>query len=156
MEQTENIFSAEHQKSYFDTEAIFRSLEGVWRFTRQIKGSGKMNGTATFIKKSPTTLFYNETGLLKLNDGPVFESYRNYIYEWKNKKITAFFEDGRFFHELEFETDVDAKAHHECGLDLYRASYHFEKPTAFSLQWAVTGPKKDYMILTNFEKRITC
>lgn len=156
MEQTGNNLSVKRIKQSPDAEGIFRSLGGVWRFTRQIKGCGKMSGTATFIQKSPNLLLYREDGLLKLNDGPVFESYRNYIYELKNDKITALFEDGRFFHELEFDGGVVARGHHECGLDLYRASYHFETPNAFSLQWAVTGPKKDYTILTNFEKRITC
>lgn len=137
-------------------EQVFRSLEGVWGFTRVIHGSGRMKGTATFVKKADSTLLYYETGLLKLNDGASFESYRNYIYEWNDQKITVLFEDGRFFHELDFETDMDAKGHHECGLDLYRASYRFDGPHSFELQWAVTGPKKDYIIQTNFEKRVTC
>lgn len=139
-----------------DLERIFHTLQGVWSLSRTVHGHGKMHGTATFIKKSPCTLFYTETGLLKLHDGPAFESYRNYIYELKNEKITAFFEDGRFFHELEFDTGVDARGHHECGLDLYRASYRFNGPRSFELQWAVTGPKKDYIIQTNFEKREIC
>lgn len=156
MEQKVNIADVAIAPPAADPEQVFRWLEGVWTFSRVIQGSGKMKGTATFIKKTPSTLLYYETGLLKLNDGAAFESYRNYIYQWKNKKIAVLFEDGRFFHELEFETDVDAKGHHECGMDLYRASYRFDGPYSFELQWAVTGPKKDYMIRTNFEKRVTC
>jgi hypothetical protein len=156
MEQKENILYNERQAVKPDPQKIFHGLEGVWAFNRRISGYGGMDGTATFIRKDGDTLLYRETGLLKLDEGPVFESYRNYIYRWNGKRITVFFEDGRPFHELDFETNMLARGFHECGLDLYRAAYHFKNADGFRLEWTVTGPKKDYKIETEFKKRTLC
>jgi hypothetical protein len=156
MEQMQNILPINKSPAKANAEKIFHALEGIWSFTRLIRGHGKMDGTGTFIRKDASTLLYSETGQLKLEDGPVFESYRNYIYELKDKKITVLFEDGRFFHELDFDTDVDARGVHECGLDLYRAAYRFRDAHNFRLEWAVIGPKKDYTIRTDFKRRVTC
>jgi hypothetical protein len=154
MEHNKNILCLD-SPAIHPADRVFRLLEGGWDFSRRIPAYGRMIGAASFTRTDETRFLYRENGLLKLEDGPVFESFRNYIYEFSQGRITVFFEDGRFFHTLDFESESRARGIHECGFDLYRGYYEFGDQDRFRLEWAVTGPKKDYTICTDFKRRVS-
>lgn len=39
-----------------------------------------------------------------------------------------------------------------CGMDKYRATYHFLKKDKFILKYDIIGPKNNYTVKTEFEK----
>ena len=62
----------------------------------------------------------------------------------------------KFFHSLTFEENEDdntmvACADHLCIKDLYQVEMKLDKD-AFQMRWAVKGPSKDNLIITNFKR----
>ena len=92
------------------------------------------------------------------------EVNRQYLYDFVGDlKTDVFFftpsnkdEHLKFFHSLEFkENDKDntmtAHADHLCIKDLYQVEMRLDEDT-FEMRWAVKGPRKDNLIITNFKR----
>ena len=127
-------------------------LRGSWRIVRTIGAQGALRGAAAFTEIAPGLLHYREDGILCLPDGSSFESFREYRYRLENETIRVAFADGRPFHDLAFTSPVRAVGSHACGGDFYAAAYAFSPPGGFTLEWTVTGLRKNYVMLTKFEK----
>lgn len=134
---------------------LFKNLEASWHVDRTIKPGGVMIGQVEFKPASETEYHYTEQGTLTTDASDVIEDVtRAYTYKFENDTIQIYYADGpdkdRLFQTLEFIEKNKAIAEHLCGDDLYQSEYEFDLPHGFKITHRVTGPKKDYVSVTNF------
>jgi hypothetical protein len=131
-----------------------QAFAGRWTLGRTIEDvragrAGTLAGTATFTP-APDGLAYAETGTLTLGDAPPMTATRSYL--WRDagaNAIEVLFADGRFFHRFYADEDRPA-AVHDCGADQYRVRYDFRRWPRWRAEWRVTGPAKDYGIVSDY------
>lgn len=129
-------------------------FEGVWRITREIadrKGpGGRFEGRAVFCRDGKG-LAYSEEGVLTLDGQAPVAAARRYLWRPAGPgRIAVAFPDGRPFHD--FALDPEAEAEHRCDPDLYRVAYDFSAWPDWSAAWRVTGPRKDYRLLSRYRR----
>ncbi|KAA9159647.1 hypothetical protein FPZ12_019985 [Amycolatopsis acidicola] len=137
---------------------LFARLPGEWRLRREMPGLARMSGTARFRELEPGVLHYREDGHLTLDDGQVLEVYREYHYRLEDQQIRiCFAEPGppRTLHVLRPGSTGSASDVHLCGPDTYTGHYEFTGEDTFTVRMRVTGPHKDYSILSGYERTTT-
>jgi hypothetical protein len=137
----------------------YNLLIGKWNFGRQMSGQGCMSGSASFVQTAPGGLSYQESGLHQLAQGETVGFYQQYFYRHEGEDLIVRFADNRPFHALEFYRAsgvLHADAHHLCGADTYKGRYIFHDSDRFSLIWDVRGPKKNYIIETEYKRQGSC
>lgn len=110
-------------------------------------------------------LLYREEG--KVNFSPdsksdkTFPFYREYMYNFKSAiEADVYFyqpqnetEHMKFFHTLTIAASgAGVTSEHLCIDDVYLATINLESASAFQMSWKVTGPKKDYQIVTKYSR----
>lgn len=128
-------------------------FEGGWSIARHIEDhrsgqSGHFNGTALF-RPVPDGLVYHETGLLTLGHAVPLRATRDYMWRWSAGRIHVYYADGRPFHDFD---PADPVAHHSCAPDDYRVRYDFSGWSHWTVDWRVTGPRKDYGSRSTFSR----
>ena len=127
------------------------NFNGLWQLSRAIThangGQAQFEGTANWAPH-PDGLFYEEVGQLRIENAQPIKATRSYI--WK-VGLNIYFPDGRFFHQVPLNGE---EAHHNCPPDDYRVRYDFAKWPSFSAKWRVTGPKKDYEMVSIYTRPI--
>ena len=109
-----------------------------------------MMGQATFAPNG-AGLRYVETGTLTLATGARLQAERSYLWDVNGVDINVRFADGSPFHR--FTPDGAAKGtSHLCGADLYNVTYDVTRWPDWSATWAVTGPRKDYVSVTQYTR----
>jgi hypothetical protein len=133
---------------------------GRWRIERRIEdrhmaGTGLFEGAALFVADGQG-LAYEEAGELRLPAGAGMKSTRRYL--WRQdapEAIDVLFEDGSDFHRIETGREV-VTAWHDCMPDTYEVSYNFsrfrDETPSWRAIWQVTGPRKDYTMITDYSK----
>ncbi len=129
-------------------------FEGHWRIERTIEDvrdhrTGRLTGSARFDPASGG-LIYLETGTLKFPGSAAMRASRRYL--WRDGgagTIDILFEDGRFFHRFDAE-DATPATSHTCAPDLYRVLYDFRAWPRWQAEWRVTGPSKNYSMVTTY------
>jgi dimethylaniline monooxygenase (N-oxide forming) len=143
--------------------ALFRSLEGNWKLVRKVVNEATAEGFARFkkLETQPNTLAYRENGTITFKNGTSTPFYRKYIYQLENEKISVFFHEQspRLMHTLQFREPCKdypfrAEAIHFCNRDTYNATYEFQRPDQFELNYSIEGPYKNQLIQTVFQKQI--
>ena len=131
-----------------------RSFLGAWTLERSIADAragrtGTLAGEARFTP-APGGLAYAEAGTLTFPGSPPMQATRRYLWrEGGAGAIDVLFEDGRFFHS--FDPDAPAPAAlHDCAPDTYRVRYDFTAWPDWQAEWRVTGPDKDYTMLSRY------
>ncbi len=95
-------------------------------------------------------LRYEEEGTLWLGTAAPMRATRGYLWRFSGDAVEVLFPDGRPFHA--FRPGVDgAGTDHPCGPDLYRVRYGFGRDGWWS-QWEVAGPRKDYVMRTEYAR----
>ncbi len=61
--------------------------------------------------------------------------------------MSVWFEDGRLFHHV---PPTGGGAEHWCAPDTYRVRYRFGQWPRFETTWRVTGPRKNYAMISTF------
>ena len=130
-------------------------FEGVWRIHREIDFAerslpGRFVGEARLVPHDGG-LHYSETGELTLGTAPPMRAERQYL--WRpdgDGGIALFFDDGRPFHA--FALGPAAEADHDCPPDTYRVAYGFADWPAWTATWRVTGPRKDYTMVSLYTR----
>lgn len=136
-------------------EAVRARFEGHWTVERHIHDfdsawTGRFDGTAVF-SPVPGALAYREEGLLRLG-GLSMRAFRSYRWEFPSPgEVAVFFEDGRFFHRFDPRLRR-AEASHYCDPDRYDVTYVFGQGSAWSTEWRVEGPRKDYRMVTHYRR----
>lgn len=128
-------------------------FEGDWQVRRRIEDAlngqeGRFNGIARF-ERDDLGLRYSERGQLQLG-GAAMEAERVYLWRAGPAGIEVFFDYGRFFHRI----DESAEAAHWCDPDQYDVAYTFGKWPEWSSLWRVKGPRKDYVMVSEYVRYI--
>jgi hypothetical protein len=131
------------------------AFEGLWEMTRAIEDvrageTGSLTGVAQFAPAAGGGLLYSETGSLSLGGRPAVEATRRYL--WRDggaAAIEVLFEDKRFFHRF-YADEARPAALHDCPPDRYRVRYDFSRWPRWTAEWRVTGPRKDYGMVTEY------
>ena len=124
-------------------------FEGAWAFERRITHAdgqeALVSGRAVWTRDGDG-LVCEETGEMRIAGAAPMQVARR--YRWA-EGLRVHFEDGRFFHAVPPE---GGEASHWCDPDQYDGSYDFSRWPAFSVTWAVRGPRKDYRMVTTYTK----
>lgn len=135
-------------------------LAGWWRAERVITDfrsgtPGVFTGTVSFTTlgdpASPGALAYREEGELEYgrHRGP---ASRSLLYlPAADGAVAVRFADGRPFYRLDLRSGI-CHADHPCGEDSYHATVRLLGPGAYTEQWRVTGPGKDYLMTTTLTR----
>jgi hypothetical protein len=130
------------------------AFEGRWRIERTIEDvaagrTGRFAGAARF-EPVAGGLAYAEAGTLTLEGAAPMAASRRYL--WRDAgsgTIEVFFEDGRFFHRIDAEEPLTG-AVHDCAPDAYRVRYDFRGWPRWQAEWRVTGPRKNYAMVSRY------
>lgn len=133
-----------------------QSFAGRWHIARSIEDvragrTGRFEGAAV-LAPDPDGLAYREEGTLAFPGSPPMQATRAYLWrDGGNGTVDVFFEDGRFFHRFDAE-EPQPGATHDCPPDLYRARYDFRRWPRWTAEWRVTGPRKDYAMVSTYTR----
>lgn len=121
-------------------------FQRVWRIERAITHAD--GSEAQFSGRAVITAdwVYVETGTLSMGRQS-FEATRRYLWRPVEGGFDIRFDDGRSFHEMRFGR---ADADHWCDPDTYRVTYDLDAFPEWSARWRVTGPRKDYSMVTRY------
>ncbi|WP_439155756.1 DUF6314 family protein [Yoonia sp.] len=127
---------------------------GQWRLQRTITDrlggqTGRLVGQAVFTQAGQGVLAYQETGDLRIGDGPVMVAMRRYLWVFDAGGVAVQFGDGAAFHRF-IPTGHAAGTDHPCGDDLYRVEYDFTRWPIWRATWVVHGPRKDYTSVSDY------
>lgn len=130
------------------------AFAGDWEIDRDIEDvragrTGRFSGRARFTP-APDGLRYREEGDLVLGDAPPMAATRDYL--WRDAGagvIEVLFSDGRPFHRF-LPDETDPGDTHDCPPDLYRVRYSFARWPRWQAEWRVSGPRKDYAMLSRY------
>jgi Family of unknown function (DUF6314) len=127
---------------------------GTWLIERTIEDRlgppGRFEGVAR-LAPDCDGLRYREEGTLRLGDGPAMAAHRDYLWRSWGDRIEVLFADGRPFHAFAPSGRAPG-TDHPCGRDLYRVTYDFTAWPAWETDWIVTGPAKDYRMVTAYRR----
>lgn len=128
---------------------------GAWRLDRRIDDRlsgrpGRFEGGAGLAVQGQG-LRYREEGTLVLGDGPALAAHRDYLWARDGDGIAVRFADGRPFHRFVPHGRAPG-TDHPCGPDLYRVTYDFGPWPRWSAEWSVTGPAKDYTMVSLYRR----
>ncbi len=133
------------------------AFAGDWEIDRTIEDvragqTGRFTGRARFTP-APEGLRYREEGTLLLGDAAPMTATRDYF--WRDGgagAIEVLFGDGRYFHRF-LPDETDPADTHDCPPDTYRVRYSFARWPRWEAEWRVTGPRKDYAMISRFSPR---
>ena len=127
---------------------------GDWTLEREIEDAraartGTFAGAARF-RPVGGNLAYEETGTLAFPGTPSMQASRRYLWRTGGAGgIDVLFDDGRFFHGFDPAAPAPS-AGHDCAPDTYRVRYDFTAWPHWQAEWRVTGPRKDYSMLSRY------
>jgi hypothetical protein len=131
-------------------------LLGAWEVDRLVADrargiTGRLEGLASFTP-SPGGLLYEERGTLLLGEHEG-QAEQRYLFDFPegDTRATVRFRDGRLFHTLDLRNGED-RVRHDCRPDLYEGLFTLLGPTAWRSEWKVTGPRKDYHLVTTYTR----
>lgn len=130
----------------FEGQALLRPAELPAPSSAEAAGAapGPGEGSGTEV------LRYEEEGTLWLGNAAPMRATRGYVWRFAGDGVEVLFPDGRPFHA--FRPGLDgAGTDHPCGPDLYRVRYGFGAGGWWS-EWQVTGPRKDYVMRTDYAR----
>jgi len=142
---------------------LFNYFEGDWSFTREIKTDGDKlfglaKGKASFTKDTNESLYYSEDGELDLQQSKTKNDfYKSYFFSFYKDHIKVYFSGGANSEQLYQEyTYADKQilpiAGHACNRDFYNSEYHITDENQLRQVTTITGPKKDFLITTIFNR----
>lgn len=127
-------------------------FEGEWRIERIIRAVGqpeaRFSGHAVF-RPEGAGLLYREEGELTMPGSPPMRAERAYRWSEGGAGIVVTFSDGRAFHD--FDPAAPAAAHW-CDPDDYRVAYDFAGWPVWRAEWRVRGPRKDYVMVSDYRR----
>ena len=127
-------------------------FEGTWAIDRVIEdrlgGSGRFVGQARFAPDG-AGLRYHEDGVLTLGTGASMRAERSYVWRQDGPRSVVTFDDHRPFHSFD-PMGSGAGDRHHCDPDIYDVIYDFDAWPKWSSVWTVIGPRKDYVMRSDF------
>lgn len=128
-------------------------LLGEWRLSRQLADraagtTGQLDGTVSFTLDDGG-LLHLESGVLRWAGQDHVPATRQLSWYPASSPWAAdiCFDDGRPFHHLDLSSGADQPVH-DCQPDVYRGEFQLLGPDEWSYQWEVTGPRKDFLLVS--------
>jgi hypothetical protein len=143
---------------------LINYFQGEWSFTREIKiGEDKLfaiaKGNASFTKEANVdSLFYSEDGELDLKHSKTKNLfYKNYLFSFFANHIKVYFSGGanseKVYQEYKYTGNkIVPIAGHACNRDFYNTEYVIIDQNHFEQGTKISGPQKDYQIMTVFNR----
>ena len=143
---------------------LINYFEGDWSFTREIKTNGDRlfamaKGNASFTKDSKVdSLFYSEDGELDLKQSKTKNLfYKNYLFSFFTDYIKVYLSGGanaeQLYQEYKYTGNkITPIADHACNRDLYNSEYLIAGQNQFKQVTKISGPQKDFIITTIFNR----
>lgn len=122
---------------------------GHWRLLREISGGGRFDGEAVITRDGQGGAAYAEDGTLSLPGQAGMRATRRYRWHEDGGLIAVSFADGRFFHRFD-PGEIAPKARHHCPPDIYEVTYDFADWPRWSSLWRVEGPRKSYLMRSEY------
>ncbi|MDA9436803.1 DUF6314 family protein [Bradyrhizobium sp. CCBAU 51627] len=138
---------------------VVNRLAGSWSLSRIITGQATMQGAAVVTPSEDGMFAYREQGHLTLANGTTLEAEREYIFRQGERGFLVFFKKAppQLFHEISLfasaEGALSGSAGHLCNLDHYQSTYTFLADGRFIVRHAVSGPRKDYTMVTAYTRK---
>jgi Family of unknown function (DUF6314) len=135
----------------FPVADLNRFLLGSWNMSRRMRDfrlgiSGWFEGHANVCVQSGD-LILQETGRLRFGAHEA-DAGQRYVLTLDQPHVARVKRaDGSLFHELDLSSG-SANILHRCGDDIYRGRYRVLHGDCFFVVWQVTGPRKDYRMVT--------
>ncbi len=131
------------------TERVLDDFKGAWSLVRHIThGDGthaEFRGAALLMPVAQG-LAYEEKGWLRVGESSPFQAERRYHWD---EALNVWFDDGQFFHAI---PAMGGPMRHYCDPDTYAGEYDFSGWPKFTLTWQVTGPRKDYRMVSRYSR----
>lgn len=136
--------------------SVLARFEGSWSLERSIddrlQGAlWQFSGQAEFVR-AELGLTYREHGHLRSAEGVSVAAERRYLWRETDAGIAVLHGDGQAFHHF-CPVSGAMDAAHLCGEDLYHVSYDFADWPNWSAQWTALGPRKDYFLVSRYQRR---
>jgi hypothetical protein len=136
---------------------IFRNLEGKWSIKRTLQFDRNSTwhavGSVDFTKSAVDVLHYQEVVKVTIPYGNTYDAHQE--YDFKYDAVQDVISKYRSSEELMYILDLIGGIYrgiYKCGLDKYVATYKFIDASHFTMQYIISGPDKNCMIITKFEK----
>lgn len=132
------------------------AFEGHWTLNREIADhsggpDGVFQGNAVFARAGQH-LDYQETGTLALGEATPMVATRRFIWRQERGCLQIDYDDGRPFHGVPFGVD-EPEATHLCAPDRYEVAYDFKDWPSWTARWQVSGPRKDYVMISRYTRK---
>ncbi len=132
------------------------AFSGTWQVQRQIRdrAAGQVisgAGSARFTPDGADRLIYDEELVLDVPGQTAITGTRRYLWHGVGQQVQVLFADGTPFHAIRLEDPFSADTHH-CAPDLYEGRYDFSQWPRWDARWRVSGPRKDYLMVTTFTR----
>jgi hypothetical protein len=139
---------------------ILDRLQGEWKFVREVPGKATMTGRAHIAATSADRARYDETARVRLANGTTMTGTQSYRYKRlpppANGFEVLFGDTGELFERLDFRSEADgslrADAEHFCEPDRYVSRFVLDAQDRLTVQHAVTGPTKGYVVRTVYRR----
>lgn len=132
------------------------AFRGNWHLQREIRDhfAGQVitgEGSAQFEPDGTGGLVYEETLRLTVPGQTGMTGTRKYLWQGHDQHVQVLFADRSPFHAIHLE-DMASKDTHHCPPDLYEGQYDFSRWPVWQARWRVSGPRKDYLMVTVFRR----
>lgn len=134
--------------------ASLAALEGPWLLDRVVTHSDgtehRLLGRAEF-RRSGVRLVHDEEGILTGDGMPPVRATRRYIWRAEPGRLECAFPDNRPFHTIPLGVERPETTY-LCPPDRYVVSYDFADAAEWRSTWRVTGPRKDYRMVSTYRR----
>jgi hypothetical protein len=133
--------------------ASLAALEGRWSLARRIVNAdgseAALEGEAVF-RRAGLRLIQEEDGWLRLpGGGAPLRATRRYVWTAEKGRLEVLFEDNRPFHTVPLGVGRPETIY-LCDPDRYAVAYDFTGWPAWRSVWRVEGPRKDYVMTSDY------
>lgn len=126
-------------------------MKGVWVCERKVSNPDiTMHGKVLFKSNTKQSL-YEEEGTYFWEDAE-HAYFQRQTWQWHPPHLKILTHDQRVLHTFDTESLPILHHTHQCGKDAYEATLHIISDNNWSLAYQVTGPKKNYQTLANFQR----
>ncbi len=140
------------------SDNILAALAGSWSLSRTVDNGASMTGAASFADRGNGQFDYHERVELRLADRRSVEGERRYIFAEIAGGFAVLFAERppRPFHRIALThagASLVGSGTHRCDDDRYDSRYAFRPDGTFTIEHAVVGPRKRYVISTRYTRR---